>query len=139
MSEYLVAFGAVATIVFVILTFLKVKAATGFRDFSVFIVSIMVAIALTFVAASEESVSLAVGVFLYINALWFYGVGSIKQSERKAFFAPSAPRVFIGLLFFNIASWVTFSGIDLRIALIILLVSILLATYRIRIVEKMRF
>lgn len=55
---------------------------------------------------------------------------------RKAFFTPSAPRILVGLLFFIIATWIAFSGIDLRIALILLLVSILLAAYKVRMLDK---
>lgn len=136
MSEYLVLTGLAATMLFAILTFLRINIATSFRDFAVFIASIILAIASTLAVTGGEGVTLAAGIFLYVNAVWFYGVGNAQQSARKAFFAPSAPRVFIGLLFFIIATWIAFSGIDLRITLIILLVSILLAAYKVRMLEK---
>jgi hypothetical protein len=138
MSEYLVATGLTATILFVPLTFLRIRLATSFRDFAVFIASIIAAVASTFVqtGGERESIGLAAGIFLYFNALWFYGVESAQQPSRKSFFTPSAPRIFIGLLLFVIASWLTFSGVDSRIALIIILASILLATYKVRTLGK---
>jgi hypothetical protein len=136
MSEYLVATGLIATILFVPLTFLRIKLATSFRDFAVFIASIIAAVASTLVVTGGESIGLAAGIFLYFNALWFYGVENAQQPSRKSFFTPNAPRVFIGLLLFVIASWLTFSGVDSRIALIIILASILLATYKVRTLGK---
>jgi len=136
MSEYLVTTGLIATILFVPLTFLRIKLATSFRDFAVFIASIIAAVASTLVVTGGESVGLAAGIFSYFNALWFYGVENAQQPSRKSFFTPSAPRVFIGLLLFVIASWLTFSGVDSRIALIIILASILLATYKVRTLGK---
>lgn len=136
MSEYLLVTGLASTVLFVILSFTRIKIATGFRDFAVFIASIILAIASTLVITGEESVVSAVGIFLYVNAVWFYGIGNAQQPVRKAFFTPSAPRILVGLLFFIIATWIAFSGIDLRIALILLLVSILLAAYKVRMLDK---
>jgi hypothetical protein len=136
MSEYLVATGLIATILFVPLTFLRIKLATSFRDFAVFIASIIAAVASTLVVTGGEGIGLAAGIFLYFNGLWFYGVENAQQPSRKSFFTPNAPRIFIGLLLFVIASWLTFSGVDSRIALIIILASILLATYKVRTLGK---
>jgi len=136
MSEYLVATGLIATILFVPLTFMRIRLATSFRDFAVFITSIIAAVASTLVVTGGEGIVLATVIFSYSNALWFYGVENSQQPSRKSFFTPSASRVFRGLFFFVIGSWLTFSRVDSRIALIIILASILLATYKVRTLGK---
>lgn len=57
MSEYLLVTGLASTVLFVILSFTRIKIATGFRDFAVFIASIILAIASTLVITGRRASS----------------------------------------------------------------------------------
>ncbi|MEM0378806.1 MAG: hypothetical protein QXP68_07195 [Thermosphaera sp.] len=136
MSEVTLAIGVASTIVFTALSFTRIKLAETFRDFAVFIASVILAIASTFAVPGENALPLASTIFLYVNAIWYYGFESLREPSRKPAFNPAASRAFIGVIFFLVATWICFSGMDVRIALIIVLSGALLGAYKIRKIVK---
>lgn len=123
------------TILYVVLTFTRLKFATVFTDFTVFTSSIILAILLSFIPI-ENVFTLSLSLFLYINSIWLYGVESREVSKRKYVFNPATTRVFIGLIVFIISSWLSISVIDARIALITILLSLILGAYKLKSLAK---
>lgn len=122
--------GLLSTCIYVALTLLKLRLSTLFMDFVVFVSSLIVAISLTMIPLGG-GFPLVLSVFLYINALWLYGV-EVKEVSKRRIVNPSVSRVFVGLVLFLTATWASFSTIDTRLALIILLSSLILGTYRLK-------
>ena len=83
----------------------------------------------------EDPLTLFLVVFFYIASLWFYGVEGQGQPSKRLV-NPALSRIFVGMAMFVIATWITFSKIDFRLALIIILSSILLGAYKLRAIEK---
>ncbi|MEM1604027.1 MAG: hypothetical protein QXL29_05030 [Zestosphaera sp.] len=127
---------SVATLLIAFLTFKHVKISTSFRDFTILVVSLICAIAVTMTPPLNEVPLLPWIIILYVNGVWFYGAEP-KTPPKKIFTtSPAVTRVFLGLLLLVIASWLSMSGYNLGIALIIILIYALLGAYKER--ELMR-
>lgn len=135
LSIVLLFLGLLATAIYVIATFLRIRLSTLFIDFVVFLASIIVAVAMT-LNPHWSGFPIVFSIFLYINALWLYGVESRTVSMRRASINPSISRVFIGLILYLIATWITFSTLDVRLGAIIALASLILGAYRMKRIEK---
>lgn len=123
--------GIFATLVYVTLTFVKLRISSLFLDFTVFLSSIVLAIFSSFFVV-EQALALSLSIFLYINSIWLYGVESRDVLTKRYVFNPSISRIFIGTILFIIATWLSFSPLDARLAVIIILISIMLSIYRAR-------
>lgn len=121
---------SVATLLVGFLTFRHVKISTSFRDFVLFVISLIMAIAVTTIPPLNEIPLLPLILVLYVNGVWLYGAEP-KASSRKIFTTnPAVTRVFIGLLLLATASWLSMSSYNVSIALIIILAYILLGAYK---------
>jgi len=121
---------SVATLLVGFLTFRHVKISTGFRDFTLFVISLIIAIAVTTIPPLNEIPLLSWILLLYVNGVWLYGAEP-KTSPKKIFTTnPAVTRVFIGLLLLASASWFSMSSYNVSIALIIILAYVLLGTYK---------
>lgn len=118
------------TLLVAFLTFKPMRISTTFRDFTVFVASLICAIAATMTPALSEVPLLPWMIVLYVNGVWFYGTEP-KISSKKVFATnPAVTRVFLALLLLVIASWLSVSGYNVSMALIIILVYILLGAYK---------
>ncbi|MEM1555222.1 MAG: hypothetical protein QXM54_01645 [Desulfurococcaceae archaeon] len=127
--------GLFTTAIYIILTFLRIRLSTLFMDFAVFLSSILVAIAVTFNPV-WNSLNIALSIFLYINALWLYGIENRVVPRKRTVINPSLPRVFVGLILYLVATWIIFSQLDVRLGIIAILLSIILGTHRMVRIEK---
>jgi lysylphosphatidylglycerol synthetase-like protein (DUF2156 family) len=112
------------------LTFKHVKVSTSFRDFTVFVISLIIAVATTLTPPLNELSSLPWVIILYVNGVWYYGAEP-KTTSKKVFATnPAVTRVFLGLVLLVIASWLSMSSYNVGIALIIILIYALLGAYK---------
>ena len=126
----------VALTLSVILTLIRIRGSTDFRDFVVFIISIMVAIGITQIPLVNEDPLLPWITVLYINGVWWYGVEQASISRRIFTINPSTTRVFIGVILQIIASWIGLSRFNISLTTIMVLAYILLGVYKERILMK---
>lgn len=127
--------GICATVTYVALTFIRLRVSNLFLDFTVFLSSIIIATLSNFFA-TEQVLSLSLSIFLYINSVWLYGVESREVLTKRYVFNPSISRVFIGTILFIIALWLSFSQVDIRVAIITILISIILSVHKAREISK---
>jgi lysylphosphatidylglycerol synthetase-like protein (DUF2156 family) len=121
---------SVAILLSAFLTFKHVKVSTSFRDFTVFVASLIVAVATTLTPPLNEVPSLPWITALYVNGVWYYGTEP-KTTSKKIFATnPAVTRVFLGLVLLVIASWLSMSGYNVGVALIIVLIYTLLGAYK---------
>lgn len=135
MTEVLIILGVTSTIVYAAMSFTRLKLATAFRDFTAIIASLIAGVSSTMLPTGEDPLILFLIVFFYITSLWFYGVERQGQVSKRLV-NPASSRILVGVIAFIIATWIVFSKIDSRLALIIILSSLLLGAYRLRTVEK---
>ncbi|AFL66158.1 hypothetical protein [Desulfurococcus amylolyticus] len=135
MTEVLIILGVISTIVYTAMSFTRLKLATAFRDFTAIITSLIAGVSSTMLPTGEDSLILFLTVFFYITSLWFYGVERQGQVSKRLV-NPASSRILVGVIAFVIATWIVFSKIDSRLALIIILSSLLLGAYRLRTIEK---
>jgi len=121
---------SIAILLSAFLTFKHVKVSTSFRDFTVFVISLIIAVATTLTPPLNELSSLPWVIILYVNGVWYYGTEP-KATSKKVFATnPAVTRVFLGLVLLVIASWLSMSSYNVSIALIIILIYALLGAYK---------
>ncbi|MEM2208281.1 MAG: hypothetical protein QXG17_06285 [Sulfolobales archaeon] len=120
----------VATLLTTLLTFKHFRISTGFRDFTVFVVSLMCAIATTATPYLSDVPLLPWIIVLYVNGLWLYGAEPMTPSVKAVFVSPALTRVFVGLIMLAVASWLSISSCGVSIALVVVLIYVLLGAYR---------
>lgn len=118
------------TLLAAFLTFRHVRISTTFRDFTVFVVSLICAIAVALAPALGEVPLLPWIIILYVNGMWLYGAEPRASSKKAFVVSPAVTRVFLGLLLLMTASWLSMSGYNAGIALIIILIYVLLGAYK---------
>lgn len=127
-----VALASVSTILTVLFTFKRYFRSSGFRDFTVFVLSLIVAIAVTLVVPLSKAPLLPWVTVLYINGLWLYGAEAENASRGRSAVNPAASRVFVGVILLVISSWLTVSTYHAGVALMTVLVYVLLGAHRLR-------
>ncbi len=121
---------SIATALMAFLTFKRFRASTYFRDFMVFIISLMAAVATSLVVPLSEGPLLPLIIVFLVNGLWLYGVEPKTLLKRYFTIDPAMPRAFIGLMLLMIASWLAMSSYNVSIALIIVLAYVMLGAYK---------
>ncbi|MEM2075401.1 MAG: hypothetical protein QW705_05030 [Zestosphaera sp.] len=126
------ALALISTVLMVFLTFRHYVKSTGFRDFTVFMLSLMAATAVSIAIPLNDAPLLPWITALYINGLWLYGVGTEGKGRYRFTVSPTASRILAGVILLTIASWLTVSAYHVGIALMTVLTYILLGTYKLK-------
>lgn len=121
---------SVATLSVGFLTFKHVRISTSFRDFTLFMISLIIAVVVTAIPPLNEVPLLPWILVLYVNGVWLYGAEPKTPSKKVFTTNPAVTRVFVGLLLLAVASWLSISSYNVSIALVVILAYILLGAYK---------